>query len=156
MLSVITRVMIVRDQTSSAFVTNSSPLCDRSCKFVHGPENVKSTNADQIQAFQDSLRAHFGQFSNRLQFLFLEVMVVENMGLRLCTNKCSVFLFASSHDLSTQIFACPSISYDHATVFARDFSHPGNCSVAPFPADIRDSNICLYSSTILSFALHSR
>ena len=34
------------------------------------------------------------------------------------------------------------------------FSHPGNFSVAP--AEIRDSNISLYLSIIISFSLHSR
>ena len=58
MLSVITRVMNVGYQTSQAFVAGSSPFCDCSCKFVHGPKNVRSTNLGQIQAFQHNLRAH--------------------------------------------------------------------------------------------------
>ena len=67
--------------------------------------------------------------------------------------KCSVFLFASLQHLSTQFWACASIQ-DHATVFAWGLSHPGNFSVAP--AEIRDSNIFVYSSTTISFGLNPR
>ena len=42
---------------------------------------------------------------------------------------------------------------DHAIVFPWDFSQPGDLSVAL--AEIRDSNIFLYSSLIFSFDLHS-
>ena len=42
-----------KNQTSQAF------LFDCSCKFVCWPQNVWSTNACQIQAFQDNLRPHF-------------------------------------------------------------------------------------------------
>ena len=45
-LSVVTRVMIVRDQqTSQAFVTSSCSFCDCSCKFVYRPQNVRGTNS---------------------------------------------------------------------------------------------------------------
>ena len=53
-------------------------------------------------------------------------------------------LFASSQCLSMYFFACPSMSYDHATVFAWGFFHPGNFSGAV--AEIRGSNISLYWS----------
>ena len=46
-LSVIIYVMNVRDQTRQASVTNSGRLCDYSCKFVHEPKKVKSTNSGQ-------------------------------------------------------------------------------------------------------------
>ena len=46
------------------------------------------------------------------------------------------------------------MSYDHATVFVWDFSHPGNFSFAS--TEIRDSNIFSYCSIIVSFGLHSR
>ena len=59
LLSVITRVMNVRDHTSQAFVTSSGPFCDRSCQFVYRPKNVRSTNSGQISAFHDDLRANF-------------------------------------------------------------------------------------------------
>ena len=44
---------------------------------------------------------------------------------------CSVFLFANSQHLSTHVSACPSMSQDHAAVFAWGFPHPClflNCS----------------------------
>ena len=53
----------------------------------------------------------------------------------------SVFSFASSQCLSTHFWACPSMSWEHATVFAWGFSQQGNFSVAP--AEIRDSNMSL-------------
>ena len=55
------------------------------------------------------------------------------------------------HSIAQRIFwACPSMSQDHATVFACGFSQPGNFSVAP--AEIRDSNTFVCCST----SLHSR
>ena len=88
-LSVITRVMNVGGQTSWTFVVDSSPFCDRSCKFVYWPKNVGSTHSCQVQAFQDHLGAHFGQFSSRFQFLLLEIMVVQTGNGNLYN--CSVF-----------------------------------------------------------------
>ena len=64
-----------------------------------------------------------------------------------------LFLFANSQHRSTHFRACPSMSWDHATVFAWGISHPGNFSVAP--AEIRDSNI-FENSSMFSFGLHSR
>ena len=57
------------------------------------------------------------------------------------------FLFASAQYRSTHFWACPSMSWDHATA-SRYFS------VAP--AEIRDSNIFLYCPMLVSFVLHSR
>ena len=54
LLSVITCVMNVRDQTRQASVTSSGPLCDYSCHFVHEPKKVKSTSSGQRWAFQDN------------------------------------------------------------------------------------------------------
>ena len=62
---------------------------------------------------------------------------------------CSTFLFASSQYRWTHFRACPSMSYEHATVFSWGFSHNSNFSVAP--AEICDSNIFVYSSRIISF-----
>ena len=71
-------------RTCKAFVTGSGPLCDSTSKFVHGPWNVWSTtNARQIQPFQNNLWANFWNFYNRSQFFFLKLMVVKH-GLRLC------------------------------------------------------------------------
>ena len=78
---------------------------------------------------------------------------LQSKAAELCTIAPSL-LFASSQYLSTHFFACPSMSQDHAIVFAWGFSHPGNCSVAV--ADIRDSNISLFWFIVSSFGLHSR
>ena len=74
-LSVIIRVMNVGFQKSSASVTSFWPFCDCSSKFER-PKNIRSSKSCHIQAFQDNLRAYFGQFSNRFQLLHLEIMVV--------------------------------------------------------------------------------
>ena len=58
-LFVVACVMNIRNQTSQG------PFGDCSRKFVYWPQNVWSTNACQIQAFQDNLSAYFCQFSNR-------------------------------------------------------------------------------------------
>ena len=62
--------------------------------------------------------------------------------------------FASSQYLSTHFFARPTMSQDQATVFAWDVSQPRNFSIAPPRFVIR--TFYLYSSTVLSFDLHSR
>ena len=54
-LSLLTRVMHVRNQTSQASVTSSRPLRDCSCQFVHRPQNVRSADARQIKAFESTL-----------------------------------------------------------------------------------------------------
>ena len=69
-------------------------------------------------------------------------------------NSFSVFLFANSQHRSVHFRACHSMSWNHTEVCARGLSHPGNFSVAP--AEIRDSNIFLNCSMIVSFGLHSR
>ena len=40
-----TCVMNVRHQSIQAFVKCFGPLCDRSCKFVHWPQNIRSSNS---------------------------------------------------------------------------------------------------------------
>ena len=54
-LSLLTRVMHVRNQTSQASVTSSRLLRDCSCKFVHRPQNVRSVIALKINAFESTL-----------------------------------------------------------------------------------------------------
>ena len=55
MLSVVTCVMNVSNQTSQAFVRCSCPYSDWLSKFVDRPQNVRPTNSCQVQAFQDYL-----------------------------------------------------------------------------------------------------
>ena len=44
--------MNVRYQSIQALVTCFGPFCDRSCKFVFSPKNIRSPNTCQIQALQ--------------------------------------------------------------------------------------------------------
>ena len=132
--------MNARDQTRQAVVTCSCPFCDSSCKFVYRPENGMSINSHQIQAFQKNLRAHFGHISDRLQIFLLKVVMIQ----------CSVFLLANSQYLSTHLLACPPMSQDHEETLR--FSEYGNFSVAP--AEIQDSNMVLYLSTISLLVWH--
>ena len=67
---------------------------------------------------------------------------------------CSNFVFAISQYRSTHLRACPSMSQDHAAVFAWGFSHSGNFSVAT--VEIRASNIFAYFPIMISFGLQSR
>ena len=49
---------------------------DSTSKFVHRPQNIRSVNARQIQAFQNNVRANRWHFSDRSHFFFLELVVV--------------------------------------------------------------------------------
>ena len=71
-----TCMMSIWNQSIQAFVTSSGPFRNRSCKFVHWPENIKSSITCQVQAFQNNFRGYFWQFSHGFQFFFLEMMVV--------------------------------------------------------------------------------
>ena len=48
-LFVFTCVMNVWNQTT--FVTGFGPFCDRSCKFIHWPKNIRSSNSCQVETF---------------------------------------------------------------------------------------------------------
>ena len=127
-------------------------FCDWSRKLVCWPQDVRSSISCQIQAFQDNLWANFWQVSNWFKFHFLEMVIIKARIWNF--EELLFFLFASPQHLTTHFFACPSISCDHATVIAWGFSHPGNFRVAP--AEVRDSNIFVYFSKVISFGLHSR
>ena len=58
-LFVFTCVIDVRYQTILAFVTSFGPFRNRSCKFVHWPENIRSSNACQVQAFSEQFERIF-------------------------------------------------------------------------------------------------
>ena len=58
-LPVITHVVNVRNQASQASVTRSCPFCECTCHFEYRPQNVGSTNAYQLESFQDNLKANF-------------------------------------------------------------------------------------------------
>ena len=76
-LTMVIWVMNVWNQPCESFITCLSPFCDWSCQFVHGPQDVRSSNSCQIQAFQDNLWANFWKFSNWFQLLLFELMVVQ-------------------------------------------------------------------------------
>ena len=58
-LSAVTCVMNVWNQTSLSFVTSSCPSGDWSCQCVHRPQDVWSSNPCHVQACQDNLWANF-------------------------------------------------------------------------------------------------
>ena len=113
----LTCVMNACNQTSQAFGTSARPFCDCSCQFMDGPKNVWSTNACLKQAFEDSLRAYFWQFSHRLCFFLFWNDGRQNMVYT------TVFIRHSQH-LATHFFAWRSMSKDQAIAFACDFSQP--------------------------------
>ena len=76
------------------------------CNFVYRPYHVYSTNASQILTFQDDSRANFSQFSYGIHFLFFELMVIQNMELKLygvaelfCWSTRNIAPRIPSHDL---------------------------------------------------------
>ena len=76
-LFLFTCVMNVRYQSIQAFVTGFGSFRNRSCKFVHWPWSIRSSNTCQVEAFQNNLRASFWQHSHRFQFFLFEVMVID-------------------------------------------------------------------------------
>ena len=72
-------VAISWNQSCQSSVTCLAPFCDWSCKLVHGPQDVRSSNSCQRQAFQDKLWANFWQFSNCFELFFLELMIIQAM-----------------------------------------------------------------------------
>ena len=66
-----------RNQSIHAFVTCFGPFCDGSCKFIHWPYNIKSSNPCQVSAFENNWRTCLWQFSNRFCFFFFEVVVID-------------------------------------------------------------------------------
>ena len=76
LLLVLTSKKKAWDQTRQAFVTRLFPFCDRTSKFVHRPQNIRSPNTSQIQRFQNNLWANCGQFSYWLNFFFFKLMVI--------------------------------------------------------------------------------
>ena len=73
-LSVFTCRVNVRDQTRQAFVTCFCPFCCSTRKFVHRPQNVRSSNTSQIHTFENNLWPNCRQFSHWLIFLLFELM----------------------------------------------------------------------------------
>ena len=76
-LTIVISVMNILNQPCKSFITCLTSCCDWSCQFVHGPQDIRSSNSWQVQAFQDNLWANFWQLSNWFQFLLFELMVVQ-------------------------------------------------------------------------------
>ena len=76
-LSEIFCVMNVWNQSCKPSVTCVSPFCDSSRKLVDRPQNARSSNSCEVQAFQDIWWANFWQFSNWFEFLLLELMIIQ-------------------------------------------------------------------------------
>ena len=74
-LPVFTCMMNVKDQTRQAFVTRFCLFCDRTSKFVHRHQNIKSPNTSRIQTFQN-VWANCRQFSYWLILFFFELVVI--------------------------------------------------------------------------------
>ena len=135
-LPVVICVMNKGNQTNKASVTSSCPFGDYSSKIVYRPKNVRSTNSCQKKSMSRKFWEHtLGNSPTASNSSFLKLWS-SKQGVETLRN-CSVFLFASSLYLSTHFFTCPSISQDHASVFAWGCSHPGSFSFAA--AEIRGS-----------------
>ena len=91
-LSVVTCVVNVWNQSCQASVASLSPFCDNSCKLVDRPQDVRSSNSCQAQASQDrdSSSSCLNWWSSRqgLETLY----------------SCSTFLFANFHNIAQRIF----------------------------------------------------
>ena len=69
--------MNVRYQSIQAFVASFGPFRTWSCKFVHWPKNIRSSNKCQVQAFQNNLGAYLWQFSYRFHFFLFKVVIID-------------------------------------------------------------------------------
>ena len=125
-LSIIIFVMNVWNQSSWASVTNSGPHGDLSSKFVLTdqrlaclPIRTKYKHCKTIcEHTFDSSPTDSSSSSLKWWSSKQEVETLCNYHVFLCVPIRRTSLRA--------FFACPSISNDHATVFARNFSLPGN------------------------------
>ena len=144
--SLVIREMKKGYQTSFTSVTSLCPLFECSCSLF----TDHRMSGLPMRASMDVLRADFRQFSHRSQVFLLNWWSSTRCGnftwLLDCVCQFAVlfnaFLCMSFYVVGPRNHVC--------TIF----SVSGNFSGAP--AEIGDSNIFLYSSTILSFGLHSR
>ena len=121
--SVVTCLMNVGDQTIQAFVTSSCQCCDCSSKFVSQTKGQVCHFVPTTSILKNTICEHtLDKFPTVSCSSFLKLWSSKQRIETLYN--CSVFLFANSHQRT--FFAYPSISYDHATVFAWLFSHSNN------------------------------
>ena len=108
----ITRVVNVRNQTSQASVTSSSPLRDCSCWFTNHRISGLPMRAKPKACQKDAKTNYLTSFFQCVETLFF----------------CSMFLFANSQCSSMHFCACPARPSNH---FSVSFLESGNFSVAP-------------------------
>ena len=133
-------------------MTQSCPFCDCSRQFAYGPWNVKTINLCHKRAFQEEVRANFGQFSNLFHFFLFEMMV-DQARSRDFVQLLNLLLRQFATSFSTLIRVTFSIVSPRDSFCVRVLP-PKQLSVVP--AENRDSNMFLCSSIILSFDFHSR
>ena len=110
---------------------------------------IVQSNPCQVQAFQDNLWANFWQFSNRFEFLLLELVIIQARTWNIVQLlHFLVFQFTVSLNAS---FPCRGTTLR----FVREV-FPILVIFLLLRQKRRDSNIFLYCSTIVSFGLHSR
>ena len=150
-LSIITRVMYVRYQTSQAFVTGSCPFFD--CTYQLFTDHRMSglpNRAKYKHCLIQILKAHFRQFSHRPISPSTKWWSPRH-GVQ-TLHSCWIFFFARSQYRSTHFFAWPSMSQDHAIGYACDFPNRVN-----FTCSGRDSWIEHFSvfinNSFVRFAL---
>ena len=71
-----TCVMNIWNQSILAFVTRFRPFCQSTCKLVHKPLNIGSTNTSQVKTFHNNLWAYCRQLSYWLLFFIFKLMVI--------------------------------------------------------------------------------
>ena len=145
-LSVVTSVMNVGSQTSSASFTSSCPFCDCSRNLFTDQRMSGLPIRAKYKHFKTICEhTHVGQLSNRFQFLLLKIMVVETL------YNYSVFLFANSQYCSTH-FSHALSSHVTTRQLLRQVS-PTQAFFCLFQQKIRDSNMLLCCSIIVSLSL---
>ena len=152
-LSEIVCVMNGRNQPCQASVTCLSPVCEWSRKLVDWPENVRSSNSCQLQAFQDNVWANFWKKSPNDSSSSCLNWWSSRQGLDYFGQLLHFLVFHFTVSLNAFLSMSFRVIGPRYSLCLR-FCHPSNFSVAP--AEIRDSNILLYCSIIVSFGLHSR
>ena len=145
MLSVIIRVMNTVNQPCQSFVPCQCRFRDWSCKLLHGPQDVWSSNSCRTQAFQNNVRTNFGNFSIWFQFLLFELMIIQTrmrnfvklLHFFVCqlTVSFKAFLSMSFHDVGPRYCLCKFLRPRYFSVAPAEmcFKHPcwllNNCFV---------------------------
>ena len=114
------RVMNIGNQPCEPFVTCLSAFCDWSRKLVDWPQDVRSSNTYQVQAFQDSCQRASGNSPTDPSFSILKWWLFkQRLGILL---RCSVFFCQ---------FAIPLKAFlEHVCPYCKwSFYHTGNFQI---------------------------